>query len=154
MAQEIERKYLVTGSVWRATGAGVLIKQGYLVADKDRQVRVRVRQSQAFLTVKSKPVGITRSEFEYSIPLEDGNEMLQHLCIKPILEKTRYSVIHANALWEVDEFHGDNKGLLIAEIELSSDAEQIVLPDWIGKEVSTDSRYSNANLVRVPYCRW
>jgi adenylate cyclase len=152
MATEIERKFLVQGTQWR-NEAGTRIKQGYLNRDKARTVRVRVRGDQAFLTVKGLTQGASRAEFEYEIPLADAEELLK-LSDGPLIEKTRYVVIHDGSKWEVDEFHGDNSDLVVAEIELQSKDEQFSRPPWLGREVTDDDRYYNSSLASHPYRDW
>lgn len=152
MAIEIERKFLVTGTDWR-TAEPLRIAQGYLNRDKQRTVRVRIAGAQAFLTVKGVSTGASRLEFEYGIPVPDA-EALLGLCDGPLVEKWRHRVTHAGLLWEVDEFLGENAGLVVAEVELSSEAQVIALPAWVGAEVTHDSRYFNSNLASQPYRRW
>jgi adenylate cyclase len=152
MATEIERKFLVQGTQWR-NGTGTKIKQGYLNRDKARTVRVRVRADQVFLTVKGLTQGASRAEFEYEIPLADAEELLK-LSDGPIIEKTRYVVVHEGSKWEVDEFEGDNSGLVVAEIELQSQGEQFSRPPWLGREVTDDNRYYNSSLASHPYRDW
>ncbi len=153
MAQEIERKFLVIGDAWR-TDNGILIRQGYLHNDVNRTVRVRTKGEGAYLTIKSGSVGITRTEFEYEIPLTDANQMLDELCQRPLIEKIRYEVRMDGFTWEIDEFLGDNANLVVAEIELGDEEQDFPKPDWLGKEVSQDARYLNANLVKNPFSRW
>ena len=152
MATEIERKFLVQWTQWR-NGTGTKIKQGYLNRDKARTVRVRVRADQVFLTVKGLTQGASRAEFEYEIPLTDAEELLK-LSDGPIIEKTRYVVVHEGSKWEVDEFEGDNSGLVVAEIELQSQDEQFSRPPWLGREVTDDNRYYNSSLASHPYRDW
>ena len=152
MATEIERKFLVQGTQWR-NEAGTRIKQGYLNRDKARTVRVRVRGDQAFLTVKGLTRGASRAEFEYEIPLADAEELLK-LSDGPLIEKTRYVVVHDGSKWEVDEFQGDNSDLVVAEIELRSKDEQFSRPPWLGREVTDDDRYYNSSLASHPYRAW
>jgi adenylate cyclase len=154
MGKEIERKFLVGDSSWRAAGQAVLYRQGYLNSDKGRTVRVRIAGERAFLTIKGPSVDGVRREYEYPIPLSDAAEMLEHLCTRPLIEKTRTVVPHDGHMWEVDEFFGENAGLIIAEIELEAVDEVFSLPPWLGAEVTGDSRYYNASLVRHPYCQW
>lgn len=154
MGKEIERKFLVSGDGWRLESTGVQFRQGYLPTREGCVVRVRIMDSNAVLTIKGKTEGISRLEFEYPIPTPDAEEMLGLLCERPLIEKTRYTVFHDGWCWEIDEFKGDNAGLLVAEVELANENELIVLPDWIGKEVSDDPRYFNVNLVSNPYCKW
>jgi adenylate cyclase len=154
MAIEIERKFLVRGDSWRLSATGKRYRQGYLSVDADRTVRVRVAGNEGFLTIKGKTEGTARSEFEYSIPLCDAALLLDQLCLRPLIEKTRYTVEYAGRAWEVDEFAGENSGLILAEVELDSIDEQIALPPWAGEEVTDDFRYYNASLVQNPYRSW
>jgi CYTH domain-containing protein len=154
MGVEIERKFLVVGEAWRAGASGQVYRQGYLATDPDRTVRVRVVGNQGYLTVKGRSEGLVRAEFEYPIPSADATEMLDRLCPRPLIEKTRYRLVHAGRVWEVDEFSGENLGLVLAEVELSDPTEPIQLPEWVGDEVSDDPRYYNANLARHPFGRW
>ena len=153
MAVEIERKFLVTGSPWLALPQGALMRQGYLLASRERVVRVRVEGDQAMLTIKGAPLGIVRGEWEYPIPLEDADQLLK-LCEQPLIEKYRYRIPVENMLWELDVFVGDNAGLVVAEIELTSPEQRFTRPDWIGAEVTDDSRYLNANLLHHPFSAW
>lgn len=153
MGVEIERKFLVASQQWKANQEGVLFKQGYLNQDPERTIRIRIAAAKAFLTIKGIPSGVTRLEFEYEIPLDDGEELLG-LCQGSLIEKYRYHVVVGEKTWEVDEFLGENQGLVVAEIELVSETETFLLPEWIGEEVSGDPRYSNSNLVSYPYSAW
>jgi len=152
MGIEIERKFLVTGDAWRAAPA-VAYAQGYLNRDKDRTVRVRVVQQQAWITIKGASTGATRAEFEYPIPLSDARQLLA-LCDGPLVRKLRRRIEHAGAIWEVDEFQGDNAGLVVAEIELASEQAKFERPAWLGAEVTHDPRYFNSNLAARPYATW
>ena len=152
MAEEIERKYLVTGEDWRA-GTGSAFRQGYLSTVKERTVRVRLVGDRGFLTIKGITVGATRAEFEYSIPADEAAELLE-LCEQPIIDKTRHVVEHAGLTWEIDEFHGVNQGLIVAEVELESENQHVALPVWVGDEVTDDPRYFNANLIAHPFSDW
>jgi len=154
MAQEIERKYLLTGDQWKSLAEGVHYRQGYLSTAKERTLRVRTIGRKGYLTIKGIAVGISRLEFEYEIPADDANQLLDELCEKPIIEKHRYKIPYGGLVWEVDEFHGVNEGLVIAEVELESADQAIELPHWVGEEVSGDPRYFNANLVNNPYSNW
>jgi CYTH domain-containing protein len=155
MANEIERKFLVKRESWVAPADdGVMFRQGYLSVDPDRTVRVRIAGRDAFLTIKGRTRGIERREFEYRVPVEDAQAMLDELCLKPLIEKTRFRVAHSGRTWEVDEFFGDNAGLLIAEVELPAADAKVELPAWAGEEVSNDPRYFNSNLSRNPYRSW
>jgi len=154
MAKEIERKYLLRSDEWKKLAEGTHYRQGYLSTVKERTVRVRTIGEKAFLTIKGVSKGITRLEFEYEIPTEDANEMLDELCERPIIEKHRHKIAYAGLVWEVDEFHGANEGLVVAEVELTSADEAFDLPPWVGEEVSGDPRYFNANLVANPFMNW
>ena len=152
MGIEIERKFLVVGDDWRAASA-VPCVQGYLNRDKARTVRVRIVQEQAWLTIKGTSAGATRAEFEYPIPLADARQLLA-LCDGPLVRKTRRVVEHAGSTWEIDEFQGDNAGLVVAEIELASEDAPFVAPPWLGAEVTHDPRYFNSSLAAAPYSTW
>lgn len=154
MATEIERKFLVRGDGWRTGAAGQAYRQGYLAADGDRTVRVRLAGATGYLTVKGKTVGLSRPEYEYEIPAADAEELLDRLCLRPLIEKTRYRVEYGGHQWEIDVFEGENRGLVLAEIELSHPDEVFALPAWAGDDVSADPRYYNANLARRPYGNW
>jgi len=154
MPVEIERKYLVRNDGWRASGAGIRYRQGYLSTQPGRSVRVRVGAGRGVLTIKGLIVNATRPEYEYPIPVEDANELLNNLCLRPIIEKTRYTIAHEGLLWEIDEFEGVNAGLIIAEVELAEPDQQIRLPDWVGEEVTDDPRYYNACLIANPFTKW
>lgn len=155
MALEIERKFLLKGDAWRSLGSGTVYRQGYIRTENQQTtVRVRVIGEQGYLTLKGKTIGATRSEFEYPIPVVDAVEMLNFLCDRPLIEKTRYKIEFGGVIWEIDEFMGDNEGLIIAEVELEHEDQQLELPEWIGQEVTGDSKYYNVNLVRHPYTQW
>ena len=154
MSVEIERKFLVKGNEWRQLAQAVNYKQGYISTEKEHTVRVRTIESQAYLTIKGKSVGATRLEFEYEIPLNDANELLNNLCHKPIIDKNRYKIQYKDLTWEVDEFFGENEGLILAEVELHDENQKIEIPDWIGIEVTGEPKYYNANLISNPYCNW
>jgi len=155
MGTEIERKFLVQNDNWRALGQGKLYRQGYLTTNPDCTVRVRIAGDQGYLTIKGATTGISRAEYEYGIPLEDAAQLLDTLCQPPLIEKTRYRIPAAKGLvWEVDEFAGENQGLIIAEIELPNAEQSVELPDWIGPEVSNDPRYFNSNLSKHPFSHW
>lgn len=154
MAKEIERKFLVTNQDWKKEATGILYRQGYLSSVKERTVRVRIINDKAFITVKGANSGITRLEFEYEIPLDDATVMLDTLVEKPIIEKKRYKIKQGSLTWEIDEFLGDNAGLIVAEIELANEQQTFTKPAWIGQEVSDDQRYYNSNLVLNPYKNW
>ena len=152
MGREIERKFLVDGTGWR-TGQGVEYRQGYLSTVKERTVRVRRAGEKAYLTIKGANVGSTRCEYEYEIPVADADEILD-LCPRPLVEKRRYRVDYAGLTWEIDEFTGAKEGLVLAEVELTSADVAVRQPPWVGKEVTDDPRYFNANLVEYPYRNW
>ncbi len=155
MATEIERKFLVRGEAWRAQAApGVRMRQGYLSGGGRSSVRVRVQGGEAFLNIKSATLGVSRREYDYPIPVNEAEEMLDQLCAGPLIEKTRYEVVHAGHTWEVDVFEGDNAGLIVAEIELEAEDETFATPAWAGEEVSHDPRYYNVCLVKHPYKDW
>ena len=154
MSTEIERKFLVRGDRWKTLGEGRSLRQGYLSSHPDRIVRVRIDGDSAMLTIKGRTVGMTRGEWEYPIPLADAQRFLAELCERPLIEKTRYRILDGGMLWEVDEFYGDNAGLVVAEIELESEDQAFSKPDWVGEEVTHDARYFNANLLRNPYSGW
>ncbi len=154
MGIEIERKFLLVGEAWKKLAQGVRYRQGYLSTSKESTVRVRTIENTGYLTVKGKSTGATRSEFEYEIPVEDANAMLDQLCAKPLIEKNRYKIDYQGFTWEVDEFFGENQGLVVAEIELESEDQPYTKPEWVGAEVTQDQRYFNSNLARNPYCRW
>ncbi len=155
MATEIERKYRVNSTDYKQLATQCqYYKQGYIYADNTRSVRVRIADDCAYLTIKGATQGCSRQEFEYPIPVSDANEMLDTLCISSIIEKRRYIYPHKGHTWEIDEFQGENEGLIIAEIELASEDETFTLPHFIGQEVTGDPRYYNSNLSRHPYRHW
>jgi adenylate cyclase len=154
MALEIERKFLLKNQAWKSLASGTYYKQGYIATSSSQTVRVRIAGEKAFLTIKGEAVDNVRKEFEYNIPLTDAHEMLDELCQKPLIEKYRYKISFENLLWEVDEFLGENQGLIVAEVELQAADQVIIFPDWIGEEVTEDERYYNANLVKYPYSKW
>lgn len=154
MAIEIERKFLVINDNWRnEVNKKYTIKQGYLSSVPERTVRVRTKNEKGFITIKGASENITRIEFEYEIPLLDAAKLLS-LCELPIIEKIRYEIDFEGKSWEVDEFWGANKGLIVAELELYSEQEKFVIPEWIGLEVSNDPRFYNSHLVQKPYSLW
>jgi adenylate cyclase len=153
MGSEIERKFLVTNDRWGPGGDGKLQRQGYLAITDRGTVRVRIEAGRAVLNIKSRQQGLTRDEFEYEVPLADGEAILATLC-GFVVEKTRYLREHAGRTWEVDVFHGENDGLVTAEVELDREDEPVALPDWIGAEVSHDVRYRVAYLSEHPWRTW
>lgn len=152
MGIEIERKFLVTGAAWRQA-AGVRLSQGYLNRNKERTVRVRIAGEKALLTIKGVTVGASRAEFEYEIPASDAEHLLK-LSDGPVIEKVRRVIQIDGATWEVDEFLGENVGLVVAEIELQSEDQAFAKPEWLGEEVTHDSRYFNSSLATHPFTRW
>lgn len=167
MGMEIERKFLVRSERFkeeaaRAKGiegdAGIYYRQGYIPTANGMTVRIRIAGDRGFITLKDRAIGFSRHEFEYEVPKSEAEQMLELMCIKPQIEKHRYVVPVALAetplKWEVDVFHGDNDGLIVAEIEVPSEDTKIDLPDWIGEEVTGDRRYNNSHLVDNPYKNW
>ncbi|MCI0505232.1 MAG: CYTH domain-containing protein [Gammaproteobacteria bacterium] len=155
MATEIERKFLVLNDDWRklATRQKIL-KQGYFAGGGKASIRIRVVDESANINIKSATLDVARKEYEFPVPYADAREMLEQLCEKPLIEKTRYYVPYGNHIWEVDEFTGDNAGLVVAEIELLEMNESFEKPPWLGEEVSHDTRYYNVCLVKHPYKDW
>lgn len=154
MAKEIERKFLVTSAEWKALSEKKLYRQGYIAIYKEGVVRVRTIQDKGYVTIKSQRNNLTRDEFEYEIPFEDAEYMLKNLCLKPLVEKYRTKINYNGMVWEVDDFIGENEGLVIAEIELEFENQNIDLPSWIGADVSNDPKYYNSNLINMPYSKW
>ena len=154
MAMEIERKFLVRDNTYKSESKPVYYQQGYISTRVENVVRVRIAGDKAYLTLKSLVTHISRLEYEYEIPVVDAREILDRICRKPIIEKNRYEIKYGRDTWVVDEFFGENKGLVVAEIELETENQEIILPDWVGDEVTDDSRYLNANLAVYPYCQW
>jgi adenylate cyclase len=152
--KEIERKFLLKDDTWREGAGKKYYLQGYLSSHKERTVRVRIAEDEAFLTIKGKNIGMTRTEFEYPIPVEEARIMLNTLCEKPLIEKYRYTMQYQGFVWEIDEFLGENEGLIVAEIELPSEDTPFALPTWAGKEVTAEAQYYNANLIQNPYKKW
>ncbi len=155
MPTEIERKFLIDHTKWEKVikPNGKLYKQGYILSEEKRTVRIRVTDTVAYITLKGASTGISRSEYEYTIPVNEGNEILQNFA-KSYIEKIRYDINYGGHLWEVDVFRGVNNGLIVAEIELKSEDEQFEKPDWVGEEVSHDGRYTNASLSVNPFKVW
>jgi adenylate cyclase len=154
MGREIERKFLVTGEGWRKGAKRARLSQGYLLAEKAKSVRVRLEDGRGTLTIKGPSRGAGRAEYEYAIPAKDARELLRDLCEKPLIEKTRWRVRFRGLLWEVDVFEGANRGLVVAEVELSRGGQKVAPPPWAGREVTSDPRYLNANLFKKPYTSW
>jgi len=155
MATEIERKFLVLNQDWQEnTRSELHIVQAYLATNEFSSTRIRIQDDKANINIKSATLGISRTEFEYAIPVVDAQLMINDLCIKPVIEKIRYMVKHMQHTWEIDVFSGDNEGLIVAEIELSSPDEAFEKPSWLGEEVSHDKRYYNVCLIENPYKTW
>lgn len=154
MAKEIERKFLLRLDAWIPQNEGTYYKQGYLNSQKERVVRVRIAGPKAMLTIKGITKGVTRAEFEYPVPVEDAALLLDNLCEQPVIEKHRHKEVHGGKTWEIDVFHGENEGLVVAELELASEDEAFERPAWLGEEVSSDPRYFNSNLLKNPYRNW
>jgi len=151
---EIERKYLVKSDEWKLLGKKKYYQQGYLLIDRSRTLRIRIIDNFGFLTIKGSSIGISRSEFEYKIPVDDAKFMLENLCEKPLIEKYRSKIKLDEITWEVDEFIGENEGLIVAEVELKNKNQKFNIPDWIGEEVTGNSKYNNSYLVRHPFKKW
>ena len=154
MGIEIERKYLIASDDWRSLGEGLDYRQGYLSTVKERTVRIRTIGDQGFLTIKGISTGASRVEYEYEVPANDAHEMLDELCERPLIEKRRFKIPYAGLIWEIDEFFGENGGLIVAEVELDDENQLIELPPWIGQEVTGDPRYFNSSLVANPFSNW
>ncbi|PIP37138.1 MAG: adenylate cyclase [Desulfobacterales bacterium CG23_combo_of_CG06-09_8_20_14_all_52_9] len=154
MKREIERKFLVKDDGWKHSAGGVVCRQGYLSRTQDCVVRVRIADDKAYLSVKGAVTAVTRTEFEYEIPFSDAEVLLSDFCENPLIQKIRHVVFYKGFIWEVDEFSGENQGLVIAELELESEDQVFEKPDWVGAEVTGDPKYYNANLVKNPYNQW
>ncbi|MGE0386435.1 MAG: CYTH domain-containing protein [Gammaproteobacteria bacterium] len=155
MGTEIERKFLLRDESWRAAaGNGERYVQGYLGSQPACSIRIRIAGERAWLNIKSATLGIERAEYDYPIPVQDARDMVQRFCAPPLVEKTRYHVRVGAHVWEIDEFEGDNAGLVVAEIELGRVDEPFEAPAWLGAEVSHDPRYYNVSLARHPFKRW
>lgn len=155
MAIEIEHKFLLANDDWRKyVSRSVKYRQGYLSSQPTSSIRVRISDNHAWLNIKSATIGTHRHEYEYEIPMTDANEILNNLCRKPLIEKTRYFVNDDGNVWEIDEFEGDNQGLIVAEIELNETGQSFSKPLWLGQEVTGDLRYYNNNLAIHPYSEW
>jgi len=155
MGKEIERKFLINQQKWDSLNkpAGKLFRQGYLLTDKNKTVRVRATETKGFLTIKGQTVGASRLEYEYEIPLDEAVELLDHFS-QAELSKTRYEIAFEGKMWEVDVFWGQNEGLIVAEIELESETETFNLPDWVSNEVTEQEKYYNSNLTITPFKNW
>jgi adenylate cyclase len=155
MGTEIEKKYLIANDGWRKhADEGTYMVQGYMGSNEKSSVRIRINGDKANLNIKSKTIGIQRSEYDYAIPVDEAKEILETLCDRPFIEKTRFLVMHEGHEWEIDVFAGDNDGLIVAELELGSVDEKFARPDWLGEEVSDDPRYYNVCLVTHPFKDW
>jgi adenylate cyclase len=155
MGKEIERKFLVDHIKWKniEKPSGVLYRQGYLLTDPNKTIRVRQTSTKGFLTIKGRTIGATRPEYEYEIPKNEATELLDNFSISE-LSKIRYKIIFDNKIWEVDEFLGENEGLIVAEIELDSESETFGRPEWVFKEVTEEQKYYNSNLTIFPFKKW
>ncbi|WP_293312095.1 CYTH domain-containing protein [Pedobacter sp. UBA5917] len=155
MGKEIERKFLIDQTKWDNLNkpVGKLLRQGYLLTDKDKTIRVRATETKGFLTIKGQTIGASRLEYEYEIPVTEATELLDNFSVSE-LSKTRYEIEFSGKLWEVDVFSDDNKGLIVAEIELESEDETFDLPDWVAKEVTEEEKYYNSNLTVKPFKNW
>lgn len=155
MGKEIERKFLIDLQQWDKLSKpeGKLFRQGYLLTDKDKTIRVRATATKGFLTIKGQTIGATRMEYEYEIPVAEATELLDNFSLSE-LSKTRYEIPFSGKLWEVDVFLGDNEGLIVAEIELDSEDEIFALPDWVSREVTEEEKYYNSNLTVTPFKDW
>jgi adenylate cyclase len=155
MGTEIERKFLLKSDAWRSeVKESMRFAQGYLLRGDKSAVRVRIKDDVAELNIKHTQDGINRLEYEYEIPLADAREILEQVAQKPLIDKIRHHVVHQGHLWEIDEFYGENAGLIVAEIELKRADEPFERPAWLGQEVSLDQRYYNSNLSKLPYTQW
>ncbi len=154
MALEIERKFLVNSPDYKNLAEAVYYRQGYVSNNKNSVVRIRIAGDKGFINIKDSGVHLKRLEFEYEIPLNEARMLLDQLCEQPTISKHRYKVPFKGLIWEVDEFHDDNEGLVIAEVELKSEDQRFEKPPWVGKEVTGDARYYNVNLIRKPFNKW
>ena len=151
---EIERKFLVKGEFKHLAYDCTHIEQGYFATEPGKTVRVRIRGDKGYLTIKGKNHGISRLEMEYEIPRSEADKLLDELCLKPLIEKKRYTEMHDGFMWEIDVFFGDNEGLVIAEVEIPEEETCFALPSWTRKEVSEDFRYANSSLIKKPFLTW
>ena len=154
MAIEIERKFLIKEKPFSIAKRSLKINQGYIINEKSKVIRVREKGDDYFLTIKGNNIGISRLEYDFPISKEDAKELIFHFCKTTLIEKTRHYIEHKGHTWEVDEFHGKNNGLIVAEIELESEDEKFEIPDWVGEEVTQDNRYYNMNLTIHPFTSW
>ena len=153
MPLEIERKFLVVSDDFKKNATSVYIKQGYLYANENMAIRVRIEGLQTSINIKSKKSERVNHEFEYVVPLDEARSLIT-MSPYPIIEKTRHVIQYEGKDWEVDEFHSDNEGLTVAEIELDDENEEFDIPLWLGEEVTADYRYLNSNLAQNPFCSW
>lgn len=155
MAKEIERKFLLNLEIWNKIPKpkGIHFRQGYILTDPNKTIRIRLAETKAYLTIKGISVGASRLEYEYEIPLNDASELLDNFS-ESELEKIRYKIEYGGKIWEIDEFLGDNKGLFVAEIELLAENEKFELPEWVTEEVTTENKYYNSNLTLNPFKNW
>ena len=155
MPIETEHKYLINHELWQQIipNKSVQIKQAYLLTDPNKTIRIRTAGNAGFITIKGKTIGASRPEFEYEIPIEEANQLIESFCSE-LIEKTRYYVVHENKTWEVDVFEGMNTGLIIAEIELVDEHEEYTKPNWVTQNVTDDRRYANSNLSLKPFTTW
>ena len=154
MAIEIEKKFLIKHIPFNQVEYSQKIKQGYIVSDEKKVIRVREKGDDYFITIKGNKIGISRFEFEYKIPKSDALELFENFCEMGSIKKTRHYVKHLDHTWEIDEFHADNQGLIVAEIELNTENEEFDIPGWVSEEVTTDPKYYNMNLTINPYKNW
>ena len=154
MAIEIERKFLVKRIPEDKIKYSHNIKQGYVISDKQKVIRIRKKTNDFFITIKGNKTGISRFEFEYKIPENDANQLFENFCNEGIIEKTRHYIEHKGHTWELDVFHGENEGLIVAEIELKSEEETFSLPEWVDQEVTDQDKYYNMNLIAKPFKNW
>ena len=154
MPVEIERKFLVLDQSYQINATRSLFRQGYLSLDPARTLRIRLAEQRGFLTIKGSASGLTRPEYEYEIPACEATELLEKLCLKPLIEKYRYRLAYQGFFWEIDEFFGENQGLVVAEIEIEKEDTPFTKPPWLGEEVTHDPKYFNSNLIKNPYCNW
>lgn len=156
MAQEIEKKFLVSSTQFKTEAAkSTRIIQGYLSSVPERTVRIRVKGEKGFITIKGKgnDSGASRYEWEKEIPAAEAEELMR-ICEPGVIDKTRYEVKAGSHTFEVDEFYGENQGLVVAEVELENEDEQFEKPVWLGEEVTGDPRYYNSMLMKLPYSKW
>ncbi|WP_316734862.1 CYTH domain-containing protein [Pedobacter aquatilis] len=155
MGKEIERKFLINLIEWDKLEkpAGKHLRQGYILTDPNKTIRVRISNDKAWLTIKGISIGATRLEYEYEIPTEEAKELLDNFS-EAELEKIRYEIAYKEKLWEIDVFSGNNSGLIVAEIELETEDEIFELPDWVAEEVTQEQKYFNSNLTKYPFKDW